>query len=74
MAEKTIAKLPNGEVAWTRYCNKNGDTVFVVTSKPTREFYMLYERVDGGYVRLGRAKSPGELETKYEARMRSLMA
>lgn len=64
MAEKKLAK---DEITWTRYCDSKGNTAFVVTSKPSREYYMMYQCVDGGFVKLGRAKNPIELEKKFGA-------
>ena len=61
-------KLPNGERLWTSYYDSNGELLFVITSKHTRDFYFLYELVDGEFKRLGRAKSPLELEERFNVK------
>lgn len=64
-------KIPKGEKAWVRYCNSCGETMFVLTSKPARDFYFLYEvKPDGSLVKLGKACSPTELEEKFKVRSR----
>lgn len=57
-------KYPANETVWTRYVNGAGETLFIVTSKPTRDKYMIYELVDGKFVRRGVAKEPPELIEK----------
>ena len=57
---------PRGEQLWTRYHNISGNLVFITTSKPVRDFYFLYELVDGSFHKLGKAKSPLELEAKFK--------
>lgn len=61
---------PKGEIAWTSYYNKQKELVFLMTSKPSREYYILYECVNGKLERLGRAKSPPELEKRFEVNRR----
>ena len=39
---------------------------FILTSKESREFYFLYELVDGEFKKLGKARTPKELEDKFE--------
>lgn len=59
-------KAPKGEIAWVGYYNREGDALFILTSKPSRETYFLYEvQPDGALKKLGRAKEPPELEEKY---------
>lgn len=58
-------KYPRGELLWTGYYNKRGELLFLMTSKPTREYYFLYQLVDGDFKRLGRSKDPTELEKKF---------
>ena len=51
---------------WTSYYNTASELVFVVTSKsPLRDMYFLYEVVDGSLTKIGKAKSPLELEEKF---------
>lgn len=41
--------------------------MFIITSKESsRDYYFLYELVDGPFKKLGRARSPKELEEKFE--------
>ena len=56
---------PKGEQVWTSYHDSSHELLFIVTSKPTRDFYFLYELVDGAFKKLGKAKSPLELEEKF---------
>lgn len=58
-------KYPKGEEVWTSYFNKNDELVYLITSKPTRDFYLLYELVDGSFKKLGRAASPLDLEERF---------
>lgn len=64
---------PKGEIPWVGYYNSNGDCVCILTSKPSRDFYYLYEvQPDGSIKKLGKAKEPPELEEKYKVRERML--
>lgn len=57
---------PSGEIAWVGYYNTDGDVVCILTSKPARDFYFLYEVLpDGKLKKLGRAKEPPDLEEKF---------
>ena len=58
-------KYPAGETVWIRYLNKNGETLFILTSKPQRDKYNLYELKDGAFAKLGTAKEPPELTEKF---------
>ena len=56
-------KVPKGEFLWTRY-TKNDKINHIITTKTyfNREYYYLY-RVNGKTLeKLGRAKTPVELE------------
>lgn len=67
---KKEPKQPKGEIGWTDYRDKDGNTVCITTSKPARDFYFLYELKDGEFVKLGKATSPLELEKKYDTNKR----
>lgn len=54
------------ERVWTSYVNKNGEIMFVITAKNHRDFYYLYEATKNGFIKLGKGKSPIELEEKYK--------
>lgn len=57
---------PKGEHVWIRYCNVDHELAFILTSKESRDYYFLYELTDGKFKKLGRAKSPTELEERFE--------
>lgn len=57
---------PKGERVWTSYYNSSHELLFIITSKSTRDFYFLYEVVDGAFKKIGKAKSPLELEEKFK--------
>lgn len=59
-------KYPKGETVWAGYYDKDKNLRYIVTSKPSRDFYFLYENENGVFKKLGRAKSPAELETKFK--------
>ena len=48
------------------YYNAEHELCFILTSKESREFYFLYELVDGEFKKLGKARTPKELEDKFE--------
>ena len=56
---------PKGERVWVGYYNRQGELLFILTSKETRDYYFLYAVEDGKFKKLGRAKSPPELEIKF---------
>jgi len=63
---KENIKYPKGETVWVSYCNSSGKVMFVLTSKPARDFYFLYKVLENGSLeKLGKAKSPPELEEKF---------
>lgn len=67
MKKKTEVKYPKGEHVWTRYYNKALKLKYIITSKETnRETYYLYELEDGVLRKLGKSKSPSELEEKFK--------
>ena len=59
-------KYPKGEIVWESYYNKSRELKFIITSKPIRDSYFLYELVDGEFKKLGKAKTPPELVEKYD--------
>lgn len=59
-------QYPKGEIVWVNYHNKEGESSFIITSKPDRDYYFLYEvNQDGSVKKLGKAKTPPELEKKF---------
>lgn len=67
-----VAKLPKDERVWVSYKNKKGVTRFLITSKPTRDAYTLYEIIDGDPKRMGKSPSPGDLVEKFDVMKRVL--
>lgn len=65
---RCVNDLSKWRKVWTSYYNSSHELLFIVTSKPTRDFYFLYELVDGAFKKLGKAKSPLELEEKFNVR------
>lgn len=55
-------KYPKGEVVWVSYYNKSHELLFIITSKPIRDYYYLYEFTDVGFKKLDRTTNPAELE------------
>ena len=57
-------KAPKGEILWETYY-KDGAPAFIVTSKSQRDAYFAY-KVEGTQIKkLGRAKNPVDLFTKF---------
>ena len=56
---------PKNEMAWVRYCSDKGDLMYVITSNKTRDSYYLYD-VTEKQTRLGKGKTPRDLESKYD--------
>lgn len=64
-------KCPKGEHFWMRYYDQKGSLRFFITSKETsRDFYYLYEVSDAAVKKLGKARSPKDLEEKYKVNER----
>ena len=58
-------KTPRGEIIWMTYY-KNEKLKYVITSKPTREWYFLYEvSKTGSLTKKEKAKTPIEFKQIY---------
>lgn len=58
---------PKGEHVWVGYYTEKLELKFIVTTKESaRDFYYLYELVDDKFKKLGKSRSPRELEKKFE--------
>lgn len=58
---------PKGERPWVAYYGCGYSLAFFVTSKTgSRDIYYLYEVSDGTAKRIGKSKSPRELEEKFQ--------
>jgi len=58
-------EYPKGERVWAGYYTQQHELMFIITSKESRDFYFLYELVDGKFKKLGKSRSPKELEEKF---------
>lgn len=59
-------RIPKGERLWVSYYNKKGELLFSLTSKElNRDWYYLYKIEEGKQTKLGKAKTPYELEKKF---------
>lgn len=56
--------IPKTEQVWVKRTTSKGE-IYYITSKENREFYFLYKEENGKAVKIGKAKSPLELESKY---------
>lgn len=60
-------KFPAGERVWVRYYDAEQKLMLIMTSKThSRDYYYLYELVGGEFKKLGKSRSPVELEEKYK--------
>lgn len=57
-------KIPSGEILWVQYMN-NGLVTHIITSKPDRSLYYLYQVSNDKLTKLGKAKEPTELEERF---------
>lgn len=62
----TGIKLPKSEELWARCYNSAHELVYFITSDLQRNFYFFYEVSSGVSKKLGKGKSPKELEKKYD--------
>ena len=62
----SINKIPSSEIEWVEYLSREHKPLFLLRSKEPRDFYFLYEILDDGYKRIGKATSPIALEEKYK--------
>lgn len=56
--------IPKTERIWVKRITEKGETYYI-TSKDIRDYYFLYKMDGDKAVKLGKAKSPLELEQKY---------
>lgn len=56
-------KYPKGETIWVSHFCK-GELRYITTSKDSRDYYYLYELINGEFKKIGRARTPDELEKK----------
>lgn len=56
--------IPKTERIWVKRITEKGE-IYYITSKEIRDYYLIYKENDGKAIKLGRAKTPVELEIKY---------
>lgn len=60
-------KYPKNEIVCTSYYDVAHKLKYIVTTKMySIDSYFLYEYVDGQFKKLGKAKTPTELEIKFD--------
>lgn len=60
------AKYPTGETVWVQYHDEDGNLKFIITSKPLRDQYFLYELQNEKFVCIGKAENPTEMEVEFQ--------
>ena len=63
-------KYPKGEDRCVTCYGPDGKPLFLITAKPSIGCFYIYEFTTSGLVRLGKGKSPIELEEKFDVRKR----
>lgn len=63
-------ECPKGEQIWVSYFDTEKKLRFIVTSKENnRDYYFLYEFAGARLSKIGKARSPKELEEKFKVRL-----
>ena len=57
--------IPKTEKIWVKITTDDGNIFYTTSKVNDRVFYYLYKFVDGKAIKLGKAKSPIELDEKY---------
>jgi hypothetical protein len=57
---------PKGECVWVGYYKDEAMKYMMTSKENNRDFYFLYEVANGSLKKLGKARSPLELEIKFE--------
>jgi hypothetical protein len=60
-----IAGIPKTEIIWVTYTSEKGEVYHITAKTNNRAYYYLYKMVDGKAQKLGRARTPTELEEKF---------
>ena len=68
----TKVKYPKGEIVWVTYRNTAEEIKFIITSKPARDAYFLYELINDEFKKLGKAKTPTKLVEIYDVKNKLL--
>lgn len=57
----STTEIPKGEIVWQRLFDSQGNLRYIITSKALRDYYYLYEIIDGKPKKAGRDKTPPAL-------------
>ena len=57
---------PSKETPVVRYCSGDGTAMFMLTKRDDSGYFYLYKISRDGQTKLGKAKTPKELEKKFE--------
>lgn len=60
-----IPGIPKTETIWVTYTNLKGEVYHTTAKINNRDYYYLYKMVDDKAHKLGRARTPTELEEKF---------
>ena len=60
MTDKIISKIPKSEKSWTLIRAKTKE--YLITSNLDRTIYYLYEIIDKKYLKIGKGKTPYDLD------------
>lgn len=63
--QSTVSGIPKTETIWVTYKAGDGNTYYTTTKTSNRDYYYLYKLVDGKAQKLGRARTPIELDEKF---------
>ena len=57
--------IPKIEKVWVKRTTEDGSVYYTTSKVNDRSYYYLYKLIDGKAVKLGKSKSPTELDEKY---------
>jgi hypothetical protein len=57
-----MARISKNEIVWLHGQGEDGNLKYIITSNIDRSWYYIYDK---DYQKLGKAKTPTELEKKY---------
>lgn len=57
-----MARISKNEIVWLHGQGEDGNLKYIITSNTDRSWYYIYDK---DYQKLGKAKTPTELEKKY---------
>lgn len=66
-----MLKYPRNETVWVTYLDRKSDIAYIITTKAgSRDAYHLYQRTGETFKKLGRARTPTELEETFKVKQR----